>query len=78
AEGEDARGLFSDAVDLWLTLTAAALVGAAARAVEMGVEYAKQRHAFGTPIGAFQAVSHPLADSATATDGARLLTFEAA
>ncbi|MGE2721164.1 acyl-CoA dehydrogenase family protein [Mycolicibacterium celeriflavum] len=78
AEGEQARRVFSDAVDLWLALTAAALVGAAAKAVEMGVEYAKQRHAFGAPIGAFQAVSHPLADSATATDGARLLTFEAA
>ncbi len=78
AEGEGAGRLFSNAVDLWLTLTAAALVGAAAKAVEMGVEYAKQRHAFGTPIGAFQAVSHPLADSATATDGARLLTLEAA
>jgi alkylation response protein AidB-like acyl-CoA dehydrogenase len=65
-------------VDLWLTLTAAALTGAAARAVELGVDYAKQRHAFGSLIGSFQAVSHPLADSATAVDGARLLTFEAA
>ncbi|KUI22499.1 acyl-CoA dehydrogenase [Mycobacterium sp. GA-1285] len=78
AEGERANSLFSGAVDLWLTLTAAALVGAAAKAVEIGVDYAKQRHAFGTPIGAFQAVSHPLADSATATDGARLLSFKAA
>lgn len=78
AEGEHARRLFSNAVDLWLALTAAALVGAAAKAVEIGAEYAKQRHAFGAPIGTFQAVSHPLADSATATDGARLLAFEAA
>jgi alkylation response protein AidB-like acyl-CoA dehydrogenase len=78
AEGEDARRHFSDALDLWLTLTAAALTGAACRAVELGVEYAKQRHAFGTLIGSFQAVSHPLADSATAVDGARLLTLEAA
>lgn len=78
ADGEHARRLFSNAVDLWLALTAAALVGAAAKVVEIGVDYAKQRHAFGTPIGAFQAVSHPLADSATATDGARLLAFEAA
>lgn len=78
ADGEGARRLFSHGVDLWLCLTAAALTGAAARAVEIGVEYAKQRHAFGTPIGAFQAVSHPLADSATAADGARLLMLEAA
>lgn len=78
AEGEDARRLFEVALDLWLTLTAAALAGAAKKAVELGVDYAKQRHAFGTAIGTFQAVSHPLADSATAADGARLLALKAA
>jgi alkylation response protein AidB-like acyl-CoA dehydrogenase len=78
ADGDDARRIFSDAVDRWLTLTAAALTGAAAKAVELGVQYAKQRHAFGALIGTFQAVSHPLADSATAVDGARLLALEAA
>lgn len=78
AEGPDAGRLFTAALDLWLTLTAAALAGAAKKAVEMGVEYAKQRHAFGSAIGTFQAVSHPLADSATAADGARLLALKAA
>lgn len=78
AEGPDAGRLFTAALDLWLTLTAAALAGAAKKAVEMGVEYAKQRHAFGSAIGSFQAVSHPLADSATAADGARLLALKAA
>ena len=77
-EGSEARNLFTDALDLWLSLTAMALVGAAQKAVELGVEYAKQRHAFGTAIGTFQAVSHPLADSATAADGARLLGLKAA
>ncbi|GAC1647268.1 MAG: acyl-CoA dehydrogenase family protein [Mycobacterium sp.] len=78
AEGAEGHRLFSGAIDLWLALTAVALTGAAQEAVELGVEYAKQRHAFGTAIGAFQAVSHPLADSATAADGARLLAFKAA
>lgn len=78
ADGAHAAELHSAALDLWLTLTAAALSGAAAKAVEIGVEYAKQRHAFGVAIGTFQAVSHPLADSATAADGARLLALEAA
>ncbi|WP_283615692.1 acyl-CoA dehydrogenase [Mycolicibacterium poriferae] len=78
AEGPQAARLHSEALDVWLTLTAAALVGGAGKAVQIGVQYAKERHAFGTPIGAFQAVSHPLADSATAVDGARLLAFEAA
>jgi alkylation response protein AidB-like acyl-CoA dehydrogenase len=78
AVGEEAAELFASAVDQWLVLTSAALVGIAARAVEIGVAYAKQRHAFGTLIGSFQAVSHRLADSATAVDGARLLAYEAA
>lgn len=78
AAGDDARRMFCDALDLWLALTASALAGAAKKAVELGVDYAKQRHAFGSPIGSFQAVSHPLADSATAADGALLLAFEAA
>jgi alkylation response protein AidB-like acyl-CoA dehydrogenase len=78
AESDDARRLSSAALDLWLTLTAVALAGAAKKAVELGVEYAKQRHAFGTAIGTFQAVSHPLADSATAADGARFLGLKAA
>ncbi|OBH21811.1 acyl-CoA dehydrogenase [Mycobacterium sp. E1715] len=78
ADRSAARELFSRALDLWLTMTAVALAGAAKRAVEIGVEYARQRHAFGAAIGSFQAVSHPLADSATAADGARLLGLKAA
>jgi alkylation response protein AidB-like acyl-CoA dehydrogenase len=66
------------ALDEWLALTAVALVGIGARALEIGVEYAKERHVSGTPIGRFQAIAHPLADSATAIDGARLLAYEAA
>jgi hypothetical protein len=63
--------------DDWLRLTAATLVGLAARALEIGVAYVKERHAFGVPIGSFQAVAHPLADAAAAVDGARLLAYEA-
>jgi alkylation response protein AidB-like acyl-CoA dehydrogenase len=62
----------------WLVLTAAALVGMGARALEIGVEYVKERKAWGVPVGSFQSVAHALADSATAIDGARLLTHSAA
>ena len=59
-------------------LTAGALVGLAGAALELGVEYAKQRQQFGVPIGSFQALAHRLADVATAVEGAQLLAREAA
>jgi alkylation response protein AidB-like acyl-CoA dehydrogenase len=78
AEGAEATHALELAVDDWLLLTAHALVGIGARALEIGVEYVKERRAWGVPIGSFQAISHRLADSATAVDGARLLAYEAA
>jgi alkylation response protein AidB-like acyl-CoA dehydrogenase len=78
AEGAQAAGLLEAALDDWLVLTAAALVGIAERSVEIGVAYASEREAFGQKIGGFQAVGHRLADCATAADGAGLLAREAA
>src|SRR5690606_16928278 len=66
------------ALDEMMLLTAAAQVGIAARALEIALDYVGQRHAFGVPIGSFQTIAHSLADTATATDGARLLVHEAA
>jgi alkylation response protein AidB-like acyl-CoA dehydrogenase len=59
-------------------LTAAAVVGLATSAHLIGCEYARERNAFGSPIGAFQGIAHPLADDATNLDGARLLVHKAA
>jgi alkylation response protein AidB-like acyl-CoA dehydrogenase len=78
ATGPEAQAAFDDAIDDFLRLAAAALVGIGARALEIGVAYVKERKAWGVPIGSFQAVAHRLADSATAIDGARLLAYEAA
>ncbi len=78
AEGPVVRDALEGALDEWLVLMAAAMVGPGARALEIGVGYAKDRHAFGVPIGSFQAVAHGLADAATALDGAQLLEREAA
>lgn len=78
ASGQAAVDAHEATIDDWLALTAAALVGVGARALEMGVEYVKERKAWGVPIGSFQGISHRLADSATAIDGARLLAYEAA
>jgi len=41
------------------------------------VEYTTERKQFGQPVGAFQAVAHPLADAATAVDAADLLVRHA-
>jgi hypothetical protein len=46
-------------------------------AAEMGAAYARERCAFGIPIGTYQAVAHPLADALVAKDGAQLLAWKA-
>jgi alkylation response protein AidB-like acyl-CoA dehydrogenase len=46
-------------------------VGAASRALEMAVEYAKERRQFDRPIGSFQAVQHLCADTLRAVGLAR-------
>lgn len=66
------------ALNLWRTLNAAALVGLAHRATDIGLEYAKERQAFGQPIGSFQAVQHGFAGMPALIDGARFLTHKAA
>jgi alkylation response protein AidB-like acyl-CoA dehydrogenase len=76
--GSAAVDLYAQAVSEWRALTAASLVGLASEALALGVQYAKDRYQFGVPIGSFQAVAHHLADDATAIEGARLLTYEAA
>jgi alkylation response protein AidB-like acyl-CoA dehydrogenase len=78
AEGTTAAAAFETALDEWLVLTAAALVGLAATAHRLTCAYAVERRAWDTPIGAYQGVAHPLADGATTVHGARLLADEAA
>lgn len=53
------------------------LLGASRKHAEMAVEYAKNRVAFGRPIGAFQSIAHICADMLIWVDGGDLLTFEA-
>ena len=53
-------------------------VGIAARALELGVHHASTREQFGRPIGIYQAVSHPLADTYVETEQARSLAYWAA
>lgn len=57
---------------------AAQSVGLAQRSLEEGLRYSNQRKAFGKNISQFQAIQFMLADIATATEAARLLTLRAA
>jgi alkylation response protein AidB-like acyl-CoA dehydrogenase len=57
---------------------AAQAVGIAQAALDVATSYAKERHAFGKPIGGFQAISQKLADMQTEIDAARALTWRAA
>ncbi len=59
-------------------LQAAWAVGAAHHALELTIQYAKDRHQFGKPLGAFQALAHDLANAHTDLDGATALVHEAA
>src|SRR5205807_7117361 len=57
---------------------AAMAVGVAEACLEQSVAYAKERNAFGGPIGRYQAVAFKCADLAVGVENARNLTYKAA
>lgn len=60
-------------------LAAAMCLGIADYCLKTTVEYATQRKVFkDTPIGAYQAIAHPLAEIKIALEAARLMTYKAA
>ena len=65
-------------LDLFRPSVGAFAVGMAWAALDVAVEHAAGRRAFGRPIRDFQAVSHALAEMATRTEAARLLVYAAA
>jgi alkylation response protein AidB-like acyl-CoA dehydrogenase len=81
----DRRVLAEDAGELWArarlvgaVVLAAEGLGAADRAVQLGVAYAKERQAFGRAIGSYQAVKHMLVDAWVGVDQLRSLVWWAA
>lgn len=56
----------------------AEMIGAAEGALHLTVEYAKQRIQFGSPIGRYQAVKHPLAESYVDIESSKSLLYFAA
>jgi alkylation response protein AidB-like acyl-CoA dehydrogenase len=78
ASGGDAlEGDVRAALDRVAVALAGELVGLSQKAMEMAVEYAKERQQFGRPIGAYQAVSHNCAQMLMETESARSLTYYA-
>ena len=51
-------------------------IGAMDRLIEVSVAYAKERQAFGRPIGSFQAIRHKIAMMATRTEASRAFAYD--
>jgi alkylation response protein AidB-like acyl-CoA dehydrogenase len=72
----------ADAVEALLdrgaVYASAEMLGGASRAMDMAVEYAKERVQFGRPIGSFQAVKHRCADMLVDVEGMRSTVYWAA
>jgi alkylation response protein AidB-like acyl-CoA dehydrogenase len=61
-----------------MILQAAYANGGNEHALDITVQYSKDREQFDKPLGAFQALAHDMADAKTALDGSKVLNYEAA
>jgi alkylation response protein AidB-like acyl-CoA dehydrogenase len=78
AGGDALPGDVAAARDRALVAVSAGLVGVAQRALDMSVEYVKERKQFGVPVGTFQAVQHKAAEMLLQAEGGRSATYFAA
>lgn len=78
--GTEGMGLYQlfDTVNPERLLGASGAIGVGKCALNRSIEYASDREVFGQPIGAHQAVQHPIADSWSKLEAARLLVRKAA
>ncbi len=78
--GEE-RGAFKrvqKTLNIGRVLVGGGALGVAQAALDSAVEYAKERSAFGNPIGSYQGVSFPLARAHAMIEAARLAVYKAA
>jgi alkylation response protein AidB-like acyl-CoA dehydrogenase len=78
ASGERGWSAVNRGFDRGVAFTAAQLLGLADRMLTMTVDYVKERHQFGVPIGSFQAIKHHLADATLKLEFARPVVYRAA
>jgi acyl-CoA dehydrogenase len=78
--GEVDKGFYltMEGFDSARILIAAVCVGAARRALDVGMEYIKERKAFGRPIGKFEGIQFELADDWAQLEALRSLTYRTA
>jgi len=75
--GDEGKGFYQimEGFQTERLVMAASSVAAAQECVEITMEYARQRHAFGQPIGSFQVIRHRFADMLTRIEAARQLVY---
>jgi alkylation response protein AidB-like acyl-CoA dehydrogenase len=78
SEGDVARRSIDSGRRKALVALAAEDLGAASACLERSIEYAKERRAFGRPIGSFQAIKHLCVDAYIAVEQLRTLVWYAA
>jgi acyl-CoA dehydrogenase len=78
--GEVDKGFYltMEGFDTARILISAVCTGAARRALDIGIEYIKERKAFGRPIGKFQGLQFELADDWAHLEALRSLSFRTA
>jgi butyryl-CoA dehydrogenase len=78
--GESGRGfrIAMRALEGGRIAIAAQALGVGQAALDLALAYSRERHAFGHPIGDFQAIQFQLADLATDLEAARMLMWKAA
>ena len=78
--GQEGKGFYHISWELQgeRLVAAAGCVAGAERVFERTLEYAKEREAFGRPIGRFQAIRHKFAEMATKIEAARQMLYTTA
>ncbi|MGW3287950.1 acyl-CoA dehydrogenase family protein [Streptomyces sp. NPDC001002] len=78
--GEEGNGLrqFLSVLDKGRISVAALSLSLAKAALSLAVKHAAERHQFGRPLSAFQAVAHKIADIGTEVEAARWMVYRAA
>ncbi|HDH10155.1 MAG TPA: acyl-CoA dehydrogenase [Chloroflexi bacterium] len=78
--GEEGRGFYyaMEGFSAARVLIGATCIGAAEAGLEMGMEYIKEREAFGRPIASYEGIQFPLVEHYTDIEATRLLVYRAA